>query len=212
MSLFIRDPDVAALAAKLQDLTGSRTKTEAVRLALQQAIERANAKRSFAQRNAHVLEMADALGSTNPEFELESVLRSDVGRRLMVLDASVIIAILARATSTPNATRTRSTPPGRRSASRPSPYSRRRQALRGPNCKAIDPRHAKRSSLRIPSSWRSSQPTTSRKCGSAPTSAGARSTPPPALAGRRASRKPQSRRLLRLWLREGLSRPLALQG
>ena len=69
MSLYIRDPDVAALAAKLQDLTGSRTKTEAVRLALQQAIERANAKRSFAQRNAHVLEMADALGSTNPEFD-----------------------------------------------------------------------------------------------------------------------------------------------
>jgi hypothetical protein len=49
MSLYIRDPDVAALAAKLQDLTGSRTKTEAVRLALQQAIERANAKRSFAR-------------------------------------------------------------------------------------------------------------------------------------------------------------------
>ena len=96
MSLYIRDPDVAALAAKLQDLTGSRTKTEAVRLALQQVIERANAKRSFAQRNAHVLEMADALGSTNPEFELQSVLRSDVGRRLMVLDASGIIAILAR--------------------------------------------------------------------------------------------------------------------
>jgi antitoxin VapB len=69
MSLYIRDPDVAALAAKLQDLTGSRTKTEAVRLALQQAIERANAKRSFAQRNAHVLEMADALGSTNSEFD-----------------------------------------------------------------------------------------------------------------------------------------------
>ena len=68
MSLYIRDPDVASLAAKLQDLTGSRTKTEAVRLALQQAIERANEKRSFAQRNAHVLEMADALGSTNPEF------------------------------------------------------------------------------------------------------------------------------------------------
>ena len=66
MSLYIRDPDVAALAAKLQDLTGSRTRTEAVRLALQQAIERANAKRSFAQRNAYVLEMADALGSTNP--------------------------------------------------------------------------------------------------------------------------------------------------
>ncbi len=72
MSLYIRDPDVAALAAKLQDLTGSRTKTEAVRLALQQAIERANAKRSFAQRNAHVLEMADALGSTNPEFDCKA--------------------------------------------------------------------------------------------------------------------------------------------
>jgi len=69
MSLYIRDPDVASLAAKLQDLTGSRTKTEAVRLALQQAIQRANAKRSFAQRNAQFLEMADALGSTNPEFD-----------------------------------------------------------------------------------------------------------------------------------------------
>lgn len=69
MSLYIRDPEVAALAAKLQELTRSRTKTDAVRNALIDAIERANAARSFADRNARVLAMADALGPTRPDFD-----------------------------------------------------------------------------------------------------------------------------------------------
>jgi antitoxin VapB len=69
MSLYIRDPEVDALAAKLQELTRSRTKTDAVRNALVEAIERATAARSFADRNAPVLAMADALGPTEPDFD-----------------------------------------------------------------------------------------------------------------------------------------------
>ena len=69
MSLYIRDPEVDALAAKLQELTRSRTKTDAVRNALVEAIERATAARSFADRNAAVLAMADALGPTEPDFD-----------------------------------------------------------------------------------------------------------------------------------------------
>ena len=98
MSLYIRDPDVAALAAKLQDLTGSRTKTEAVRLALQQAIERAHetllrpAQRARPRNGRRV-------GLHEPRVRVQSVLRSDVGRGLMVLDASAIPFVLTLNTS-----------------------------------------------------------------------------------------------------------------
>ena len=69
MSLYIRDPEVDVLAVRLQELTNSPTKTDAVRKALIDAIERANAARSFADRNAHVLALADALGPTDPDFD-----------------------------------------------------------------------------------------------------------------------------------------------
>jgi antitoxin VapB len=76
MPLYIRDPEVDSLAAKLQALTGAATKTEAVRAALAEAIGRATAARSFLARNAHVLEMADALGPTTPDLGRRAV--SDV--------------------------------------------------------------------------------------------------------------------------------------
>jgi antitoxin VapB len=68
MSLYIRDPEVDALAEKLQRLTQTRTKTDAVRAALIEAIARAGADRSFAERNADVLAMADALGPSDLTF------------------------------------------------------------------------------------------------------------------------------------------------
>lgn len=69
LSLYIRDAEVDALATKLQQLTNAHTKTDAVRTALAEAIERANLTRSFADRNAHVLAMADALGPSDPDFD-----------------------------------------------------------------------------------------------------------------------------------------------
>ena len=72
MPLYIRDNDVAALAAHLQKITGSKTKTDAVRLALQHELQRARAARSFDERNADAMAMADALGATDPAFDMKT--------------------------------------------------------------------------------------------------------------------------------------------
>ena len=58
-----------ALAAKLQQLTRTRTKTDAVRAALVEAIARASAAQTFAERNARVLAMADDLGPSDPNLD-----------------------------------------------------------------------------------------------------------------------------------------------
>ena len=69
MSLYIRDDAVDALAAQLQQATGAKTKTEAVRTALQHELERVNANKSFAERNARAFALADQLGLPNPDFD-----------------------------------------------------------------------------------------------------------------------------------------------
>lgn len=69
MSLYIRDDAVDALAARVQEATGARTKTEAVRLALEHELERVNAQKSFAERNAEAFALADRLGLPNPDFD-----------------------------------------------------------------------------------------------------------------------------------------------
>ena len=55
LSLYIRDLRSTRSPPKLQQLTQSRTKTDAVRAALIDAIARAKAPRSFAERNSDVL-------------------------------------------------------------------------------------------------------------------------------------------------------------
>jgi len=69
MSLYIRDPDVAAWPRSCRILQAAGPRPKPCALRFNRQLSAANAKRSFAQRNAHVLEMADALGSTNPEFD-----------------------------------------------------------------------------------------------------------------------------------------------
>ena len=69
MSLYIRDDQVDELAARLQAETGARTKTEAVRVALQNELERVRAHKSFAERNAEAFALADRLGLPNPDFD-----------------------------------------------------------------------------------------------------------------------------------------------
>ena len=72
MSLFIRDAQVNELAQELQKIIGARTKTDAVRLALEHEIKRARAAQSFEERNAKVMAMADALGPTDPNFDMKA--------------------------------------------------------------------------------------------------------------------------------------------
>lgn len=50
MSLYIRDPSVDALATELQQRTGAKTKTEAVRAALESALAAAPAPLSLQER------------------------------------------------------------------------------------------------------------------------------------------------------------------
>ncbi len=69
MSLYIRDDAVDALAVRVQQVTGARTKTEAVRLALEHELERANAQKSFAERNARAFALAEKIGPPNPDFD-----------------------------------------------------------------------------------------------------------------------------------------------
>ena len=69
MSLYIRDDQVDALAERLRAETGARTKTQAVCAALQHELERVNAKKSFAERNAEAFALADRIRPPNPDFD-----------------------------------------------------------------------------------------------------------------------------------------------
>ncbi len=55
MPLFIRDDQVDDLASRLQAMTGARTKTEAVRLALEREIKRQTANMLPSQRIGNAL-------------------------------------------------------------------------------------------------------------------------------------------------------------
>ena len=71
MPLYIKDEEVAALAVRLQAATGARTKTDAVRAALEHELAGQSAARSFDDRNAEVLRMAEALGPVGLAFDLK---------------------------------------------------------------------------------------------------------------------------------------------
>jgi antitoxin VapB len=71
MPLYVRDDDVDALAAELQKLTKARSKTEAVRLALQHEIERNRASVPLRERLAKLQERATAIGLPNPNFDMK---------------------------------------------------------------------------------------------------------------------------------------------
>lgn len=68
MPLYIRDDDVDALAAKVQAALGARTKTEAVRLALEHELQRQRSKKTFEEKIADALALADRIGPSDPDF------------------------------------------------------------------------------------------------------------------------------------------------
>ena len=72
MPLYIRDDDVDALAGRLQQIAGTRTKTEAVRQALERELDRLEAARPLRQRLTKSLALADAMGSGTSDFDLKS--------------------------------------------------------------------------------------------------------------------------------------------
>ena len=71
MPLFIRDPDVDAMAVQLQQIMKAPSKTEAVRTALRREIERSRGSVPLRERLVKVKEMARRIGPANPDFNMK---------------------------------------------------------------------------------------------------------------------------------------------
>ncbi|MGF9565788.1 type II toxin-antitoxin system VapB family antitoxin [Neorhizobium sp. JUb45] len=68
MSLYIRDPKVNALADEVMRYLGTKTKTEAVRLALESVLREAHEK-PLKERIKPLQERYAALGPKDPDFD-----------------------------------------------------------------------------------------------------------------------------------------------
>jgi len=69
MPLYIRDDEVDSLAAELQAATGAPTKTEAVRKALRNELQRAREKEPLIDRVRRIQEKVRAIGPRDPDFD-----------------------------------------------------------------------------------------------------------------------------------------------
>jgi antitoxin VapB len=72
MALFIRDPEVDALAEEVRRLTKVRTKTEAVRQALQAQLKAARRAVPFKDRLERAKGLADAMGPSDAAFDMKA--------------------------------------------------------------------------------------------------------------------------------------------
>lgn len=71
MPLYIRDNEVDALATKLQKAMNAPSKTEAVRAALVNELERNRAKVPLIERIRLIQQEAAELGLPNPDFDMK---------------------------------------------------------------------------------------------------------------------------------------------
>ncbi len=69
MALFIRDAEVDALAEEVRKLTKAKTKTEAVRRALQAQLAEVRRGLPLGERLARAKALADAMGPSDPDFD-----------------------------------------------------------------------------------------------------------------------------------------------
>lgn len=72
MALFIRDAKVDALAEEVRKLTNAKTKTEAVRCALEAQLAEMRRKRPLKERLARSKALADAMGRSDPKFDMKT--------------------------------------------------------------------------------------------------------------------------------------------
>jgi antitoxin VapB len=72
MPLYIRDPDVDALAVELQRVTGARTKTEAVRVALERRLAEVRSGAPLRDRIAALRARVRALGEPDAAFDMKA--------------------------------------------------------------------------------------------------------------------------------------------
>lgn len=71
MPLYIRDDEVAQLAEELKVVTGASNKTEAVRTALKDALERNEKLLSFQERIRAIQDRVAAIGERDPDFDMK---------------------------------------------------------------------------------------------------------------------------------------------
>ncbi|MBP2562732.1 antitoxin VapB [Neorhizobium galegae] len=69
MSLYIRDPKVNELADEVMRRLGTKTKTEAVRVALENELKRAGDELSLEERVRRLQDRIAALGPKDPNFD-----------------------------------------------------------------------------------------------------------------------------------------------
>jgi len=72
MALFIRDPEVDALAEQVRAITKARSKTEAVRAALEARLAEARRARPLRDRLSRAKTLADAIGPSDPDFDMKA--------------------------------------------------------------------------------------------------------------------------------------------
>ena len=72
MALFIRDAEVDALAEEVRKLTNAKTKTEAVRRALEARLAEVRRKRPLKERLVRSKALADAMGRSDPKFDMKT--------------------------------------------------------------------------------------------------------------------------------------------
>ncbi|HWI87462.1 MAG TPA: type II toxin-antitoxin system VapB family antitoxin [Sphingomonas sp.] len=72
MPLFIRDARVDALAEEVRRITHAKSKTEAVRQALQARLTEARKALPAKDRLARAKALADAMGPSDPRFDMKA--------------------------------------------------------------------------------------------------------------------------------------------
>lgn len=72
MPLFIRDAEVDALAEEVRRLTNAKSKTEAVRQALKAQLAQARRAAPLEDRLARAKALADAMGPSDPGFDMKA--------------------------------------------------------------------------------------------------------------------------------------------
>lgn len=71
MALFIRDDAVDALAEELKQATHAPSKKEAVKQALEDALERVHQKRPLMERLEDIWKLVDEMGARDPDFDFK---------------------------------------------------------------------------------------------------------------------------------------------
>ena len=71
MPLYIRDDEVDALAVELQQVSGARSKTDAVRTALKNEIKRKRDEIPLIERIAAIQRKVAAMGPSDSDFDMK---------------------------------------------------------------------------------------------------------------------------------------------